>query len=62
MAVLLAGLCVGLSAGLSVGLSANEAMAGVDEPDCQCRSPGGERRDLGTVECVQISGSAWLVR
>jgi len=58
MAILQAGLC----AGLSVGMLANVAIAGLDEPTCQCRSPGGERRDLGTVECVQISGSAWLVR
>ena len=58
MAILQAGLC----AGLSVGMLANVAIAGLDEPNCQCRSPGGERRDLGTVECVQISGSAWLVR
>ena len=31
-------------------------------PDCQCRDPVGERRDLGTVECVDISGTPWLVR
>ena len=31
-------------------------------PDCQCRDPEGERRDLGTVACVDISGTSWLVR
>ena len=31
-------------------------------PDCQCRDPEGGHRDLGTVECVDISGRPWLVR
>ena len=31
-------------------------------PECQCRDPRGERRDLGTVECVDIAGAAYLVR
>lgn len=30
--------------------------------DCYCRSPDGEKRDLGTVECVQITGRSWLLR
>ncbi|MFK7861645.1 MAG: hypothetical protein AB8B64_22715 [Granulosicoccus sp.] len=30
-------------------------------PDCKCRAPGGAMRDLGTVECVRIGGTAKLV-
>lgn len=31
-------------------------------PDCQCRSPDGQMRDLGTVQCVDIVGRKSLVR
>lgn len=30
--------------------------------DCQCRAPGGEMRDLGVVECVNIVGTRKMVR
>ncbi len=36
-----------------------------DEPsetDCQCRAPGGDMKNLGTVECVNITGRQYLVR
>lgn len=32
------------------------------EPDCQCRAPDGQMRDLGTVECFDIVGHEKLVR
>ncbi len=47
---------------LVASLGASGAMAEIGEQVCQCRSPGGERRDLGTVECLRISGRAWLMR
>lgn len=40
-------------------LSVGSALA---DPDCRCRAPDGEPRELGTVECVSITGSAYLVR
>ena len=43
-------------------LASAAALASVPDPDCQCRDPGGERRDLGTVECVSIAGTPYLVR
>lgn len=30
--------------------------------NCQCRAPGGQMRDLGFVECVNIVGTQNLVR
>lgn len=33
-----------------------------DEPECRCRDPNGESRDLGTVACVRIGSSDYLVR
>ncbi len=38
------------------------ATAGQPDIDCQCRDPQGNRRDLGTVECVNITGTQYLVR
>jgi len=34
---------------------------GID-PDCQCRAPSGQMRDLGSVECFDIVGHKALVR
>ncbi|NND89350.1 MAG: hypothetical protein HKN42_00700 [Granulosicoccus sp.] len=31
-------------------------------PDCKCRAPDGQMRDLGTVQCVDIVGTRKLVR
>ena len=38
------------------------AAAAAPSPDCQCRAPDGQRRDLGTVACVDIGARSWLVR
>lgn len=32
------------------------------DTDCQCRDPDGSMRNLGTVECVDITGEKYLVR
>jgi len=37
------------------------AMADQAGSDCQCRAPGGEMRDLGSVECVDIVGNQTLM-
>ncbi|MFK7994642.1 MAG: hypothetical protein AB8B87_10925 [Granulosicoccus sp.] len=42
-------------------LSSSALLAQKSDKDCQCRAPGGDMRDLGTVECVQIGGTAKLV-
>lgn len=50
-------------AGFAALLGASTATSAVPpEVECQCRDPDGQRRDLGTVQCVDISGTAWLVR
>ena len=51
-----------LVAALTALLVAGGAAATAPDVDCQCRDPHGERRDLGTVECVDIAGTAYLVR
>lgn len=38
------------------------AFAQEAKPDCQCRAPDGSMRDLGAVECVDITGTRKLVR
>ena len=38
------------------------AFADGQDPDCQCRDPNGERRDLGTVTCVRIGKADYRVR
>ena len=47
---------------LPVILSINAAWAQGAEPDCQCRAPGGEMRNLGTIACVDIVGTRHMVR
>ena len=37
-------------------------LAADGEPECRCRDPNGEQRDLGTVACVRIGSSDYLVR
>lgn len=37
------------------------ATAQSSKPDCQCRAPGGQMRDLGSVECVDIVGQKSLM-
>lgn len=49
---------------LSMILS-SASFAAFDEPsetDCQCRAPTGEMKNLGTVECVNVTGRRYLVR
>ncbi len=41
---------------------AGVSMAQSSAHDCQCRAPGGQMRDLGHVECVDIVGMRNLVR
>lgn len=31
-------------------------------PDCRCRAPDGSLKDLGTVQCVDITGNSHLMR
>ncbi|MEE9322729.1 MAG: hypothetical protein V3U76_19965 [Granulosicoccus sp.] len=38
------------------------AVVAQTDPDCQCRDPNGVMRDLGTVECVDVTGRQYLVR
>jgi hypothetical protein len=38
------------------------AVANQTDINCQCRDPHGIRVDLGTVECVNITGTKYLVR
>lgn len=51
----LAALCLGST------ITSLKLLAQEHDPDCKCRAPGGIMRDLGTVECVQIGGTAKLV-
>ena len=44
-----------------VFLSTN-ALAQSSSSDCQCRGPDGQMRDLGSVQCVDISGRPNLMR
>ncbi|MFK7889545.1 MAG: hypothetical protein AB8B63_01925 [Granulosicoccus sp.] len=37
------------------------SLAQTGSQDCRCRAPGGGMRDLGTVECVDIVGTRYLV-
>ncbi len=32
------------------------------DDDCQCRDASGTMRNLGTIECVNITGEQYLVR
>lgn len=41
---------------------AGASIAQSSAADCQCRAPGGQMRDLGYVECVNIVGTQNLVR
>ena len=43
---------------MSIEVLAADAMG----RECQCRDPDGQRRDIGTVQCVDINGSAWIMR
>jgi hypothetical protein len=47
---------------VSFAFVAGAAMAQSSAVDCQCRAPGGQMRDLGYVECVDIVGTQNLVR
>ena len=38
------------------------ALAQSSSSDCQCRGPDGQMRDLGSVQCVDISGRPNLMR
>lgn len=38
------------------------AIAQSASTDCQCRGPDGQMRDLGSVQCVDISGRPSLMR
>lgn len=45
------------------GMAADTHAAGdPDTPDCRCRAPDGSLKDLGTVQCVEITGQSRLVR
>lgn len=35
-------------------------MAQTAAHDCKCRAPGGQMRDIGSVECVDINGKKSL--
>lgn len=62
--LLVMALRVSLACGI-LGLAAASAQADTTPPaphDCQCRAPGGERRDLGSIACVEIDGRPALVR
>lgn len=48
-------------AGLVLSMTGSIAFAQDGEPDCQCRAPGGDMYDLGTVQCVDIAGRSKLV-
>jgi len=50
-----------LTVALLAALTGSAAVAGPD-PDCQCRDPTGTLRDLGTLACVPIGTSRYLVR
>jgi len=51
-----------LVAVLAVAAPSTAALAADGDPDCRCRDPQGERRDLGTVTCVRIGRGDYLVR
>lgn len=53
---------LGSAIACSLLLISSAALAQQSDPDCQCRAPGGEMRNLGTVECVNIVGTLKLVR
>lgn len=38
------------------------ALAQSTSSDCQCRGPDGQMRDLGSIQCVDISGQPNLMR
>ena len=42
--------------------TASAVFAQVAEPDCQCRAPGGQMQDLGTVACFDIVGNNRMLR
>ncbi|MEE9334586.1 MAG: hypothetical protein V3U65_10895 [Granulosicoccaceae bacterium] len=42
--------------------SASYALDEPSETDCQCRAPTGDMKNLGTVECVNVTGRQYLVR
>jgi len=46
-------------------LLTSASYAGFVEPsdtDCQCRAPTGDMKNLGTIECVNVTGQQYLVR
>lgn len=57
-----------LAAGLLLGLGGMQVAAepfdpsGGPDPDCWCRDADGERRELGSLSCVTITGRQYLVR
>jgi len=48
--------------GLGISMASSQAFAQGSKPDCQCRAPGGNMHDLGTVQCVDIAGRSKLLR
>ena len=46
----------------SLSLIAGPALADAPPPDCQCRTPDGELRNLGTELCVTIAGQPARMR
>ena len=52
---------VGAVVGVMFAMTSSIVLAQTDKPDCQCRAPGGDMVDLGTVQCVDIAGRSKLV-
>ena len=47
--------------GVLFAVTSSIVFAQGEKPDCQCRAPGGDMVDLGSVQCVDISGRSKLV-
>ena len=45
---------------LTMGVAADTSQG--NKPPCQCRDNAGQRRDLGSVDCFDISGTRSLFR
>jgi len=50
-----------LLVGVVILLISSSALSQADD-ECQCRAPGGDMHNLGTVHCVEIAGRSKIVQ